>query len=399
MGPKFQDRSGKAPRSDYRPRELITDRRAFAKWLNTAPTEKDESLPTGWNILWPNRIRQIRLSRGIETTSVLALKTGHIGYQRLCCLERGIKVGRDSELELLAAALDCRTSDLILPPLSRSETVQWMETWSTKHTIGGDHHSVLLSAYYRLLIARTGVSRNKVTDLARINGFKASFTNLFALWHAEKPVDRYADQTMDFVMFLACASSWEAVIDQSRVAYRTGQTQRHIEDLQKPRVRYAPEDPDRRAPWTFVTDPFRPTISRRVHLTAFSTEPGEGKTDACIRLKREKKETRFAQTTAICRQASEFAAATTLPQERMLRLFPHDRESALLLTKKLKPASLRKAILRARLVQLSERHDLDSKIVADTLEMTRERFNQLRKKGSKSVATTGLTGSILGAAS
>ena len=179
MGANYRKHTGRAPRSDYGPRKLIaatslsSKERFYGKNQPATANDntKDESLPKGWSILEPNRVKERRLAAGYPTTDSLALKIGTMSYQRLHKIESGIVVVRDSEYELIARTLEMPVHMLQLPMLMHSETVQWMELWGKDQRLeeGGDHDAVLLAAYVRYHAREKDLNKAKICKQAKVN--------------------------------------------------------------------------------------------------------------------------------------------------------------------------------------------------------------------------------------
>lgn len=265
----------RAPRTEYGPRALLPDaygsRPEARKYGKGRDLDRgEEALPREMAVLCPNRIRERRKAAGFDNAMAFARRLDSIPYQRLVRIETGRVIVRESEYELVADALKIDVEALKLPVLTRSETAEWNGKWGPDNRIeeGGDHDSVLLSAYVRQLVRATGRSR---TPLAKELG--APGNTLCAIWHAEKPIDRYPDTTMAVVIRLAKAESWDTVILRSRQLYDEGRLSAEIAEIHEPRVRYAPEDPDRKAPWTYEADPFRTRQPRREAATPLSAPP------------------------------------------------------------------------------------------------------------------------------
>lgn len=268
-------RTHQRPRDVYAPRVLLPGAygslpkfRKFGK--DQRGSRGKESLPEEFAVLCPNRIREIRLAAGFENVTAFTRHIGSISYQRLIKIETGRVIVRESEYEILADALKVEVEDLKLPLLTQSETAEWNSRWGAKRRIeeGGDHDSVLLAAYVRKLVKNTGTAR---TALLKNAGYPNNC--LSKIWYADLPIDRHPDSTMAIVIKLAKVESWDEVIMTSRRLYDDYQLQDEISEVQQPRVRYAPEDPDRRAPWTYEPDPFRTRKGRRQAATPLSATP------------------------------------------------------------------------------------------------------------------------------
>ena len=264
MGANYRISTGRAPREDYAPRKLISSTdtvyRGSSRRKSPSPQNdnvEDESLPRGWSILEPNRIKERRLAAGYKTTDALSLKINSISYLRLHKIECGIVVVRESEYELIADALGLTVDQLKLPMLMKSETVQWMDLWGADRTIeeGGSHNDVLLAAYVRYHAHKFEMGPTQVAKHVGVPQNAMHF-----IWHAAKPIDRYPDTTMHATMKLTGHDSWDEVITASQDHYQAGHLEDFVKDVQKPRVRYAPEDPSKMAPSTYDTNPFRPPV-------------------------------------------------------------------------------------------------------------------------------------------
>lgn len=276
MSADYRERTGRAPRTDYGPRKLLpvnsnTKNRRFYGKDHAGPINdngKDESLPRGWSILEPNRVKERRIAAGFPSASDLSLHIGTMSYQRLKKIENGRVVVRASEYELIAKAMGIAIHYLQLPMLMRSQTVEWMERWGADNTIeeGGDHDAVLLAAYVRYHVHRLGLNKSRACIAANVPGNALHF-----IWHAAKPIDRYPDTTMKVAMMISNDNDWNEVIANSQNYYLAGDLKKFILDVQKPRVRYAPEDPSKMAPWTYDTDPFRTRQPRERYVNAYSS--------------------------------------------------------------------------------------------------------------------------------
>lgn len=265
----------KAPRTDYGPRKLVrTEHGRFdkARGFGKAPhaPRGGLTLPEAWSIVCPNRITERRKAAGMEFVTDLHRAVEVISYQRLVRMEIGRVIIRDSEYELVADALGLTEDDLKLPILTHSETVEWARKWGAQTQIeeGGDEDSVILAAYVRKLVSVTGVARTALCEQ-----FGAPANCLARIWYAEKPIDRWPDSTMTVVIKLSKARTWDDVVTRARALYRNGGLVDEIADVVRPRIRYAPEDPDRKAPWTYETDPLRTRKGKRQTQTPLSAAP------------------------------------------------------------------------------------------------------------------------------
>lgn len=321
------------PRETYGPRSLLPapfgsrpETRLYGKGMEI--DRGVEALPAETAVLCPNRIRERRIQAGFDNTMAFARHIDAISYQRLMKIETGRVVVRESEYELVADALRIKVEDLKLPLLTRSETAQWNERLGVERRLeeGGDHDSVLLSAYVRKLVEATGSAR---TTILREWGYHSN--TLCRVWHAEKPIDRYPDSTMAVVIRLAHAESWDAVILNSRQLYADHALADEIRAVQEPRVRYAPEDPDRRAPWSYSTDPFRARMSRAQTLTPLSAGMVERIRDRRQREKeegvRQRQEYRSLMQ-RVCRDVVD-EARTGDVREMLERFYPEESRAAL----------------------------------------------------------------------
>lgn len=268
----------RAPRRYYGPRTLVSTgtgrygkSRIYGK-RQDAPRGKT-TLPEAWSTVCPNRITERRIAAGMENVIDLHRAIGVISYQRLVKMEIGRVLIRDSEYELVADALKLHEDDLKLPLLTHSETIRWTDKWGARRQIeeGGDEDSVILAAYVRFLVEESGISR---TSICR--QFGAPENCLSAMWYAEKPIDRWPDTAMSVVIKLSRAKDWDEVILSSRAMHADRALDDHIADVVKPRIRYAPEDPDRKAPWTYETNPFRTRKAKRQVQTPLSAAPADG---------------------------------------------------------------------------------------------------------------------------
>lgn len=154
---------GVRPRDEYGPRRLLPEtygRRAEYRAFDKKKDDPrgDEALPAEWAVVCPNRICERRKAAGYPTTMQLARAMATISYQRLKKMEHGRVIVRESEFELVAAHLGVPVEDLKLPLLTASETSEWNRIWGPSKLIeeGGDHDSVLLSAYVRKLVDDSG---------------------------------------------------------------------------------------------------------------------------------------------------------------------------------------------------------------------------------------------------
>ncbi len=389
MGPDYQNTSGTRPREVYAARSLLTDRAKFLARISEArEPAKDESLPYAWDIIWPNRIRERREACKIPSAAALANKAGEISYQRLCRLECGTHVARQSELELISRALECDPDDLKLPVLTLSQTSAWKQEWSQLRTCGGDHDAVLLAAYVRHLVEQTGRTRNQIIKLFREN-WPIPFNALNKIWFAATTVDRHPDTTMFVIMQLSGISNWEDVIRDSRRLYRKGALALHITDVQAPRVRFAPEDPDARAPWTYAIDPFRQRKERRYHIAAHTAHPGETKAEIRKRERQEQRDTYVFDTREFCRKVIEWSASTPNIERRLTRLFPDDPGGAERLKALADEKYPRIAAARARIVRRAQSRPLHKPTAAAMLGITPERLRQLINLPAHTIAITG----------
>lgn len=394
MGIGFNGTNGRRPREIYASRTLIADRNVFlARVSRQHNVERDESLPEGWEIIWPNRIRERREACKITKTTDLAALAGHISYQRLARLEAGTHIGRRSELELIARPLKCHPDELELPVLTLSQTREWKRQWSRARTSGGDHDAVLLAAYVRHLVELTGQTRNEIIKL--IGAKRPIPMNcLSKIWFASCSIDRHPDTTMSVIMQVSGMKSWEEVIFDSRTLYSAGTLAGHIEEVRAPRVRYAPEDPDARAPWTFVADPFRNNQKRRVHISAHTTRPSETKTEMLKRQKREDREAIAFETREFCRKVIEWTVGAGAVNTRLHRLFPADPAATKALYASMTDDQARIAAVRARIVKRAGQPRFHTATAAAMLGITAERLRQLTKIPSSSIAITGFAGRV-----
>ena len=391
MGPDYHDNTGGRPRAVYKPREIDVPDVVlpFAGTQETA--SRNEALPEGWDIVWPNRIRERRECLRISSTAELAQLAGHISYQRLCKLERGIAVARMSELELLAAPLQCAPDDLTLPALSLSETVRWKSEWGSARVEGGDHNAVVLAAFVRKLVEDVGLTRDNIARQAREQGITSTSNPFKGIWHAEKPVDRWPDNTMRLIMYLAAAGTWSQVLCRAAEAYAAGALAEQVASVRRPRVRYAPEDPDRRAPWTYAIDPFRHRRSRRIHISGFSTGLPMSATERQKIEKRQAKQELIDETTRICRRIIDWTTSSSDLETRLRRLIPADKDGVSSLIRELDDATLTISAARARVIHLSHKTRIHAPTAAALLGITDARFYQLRRADRTTVDCTGFS--------
>jgi hypothetical protein len=378
-----QEPRNRKPRAEYGARALMPlpfgklgEARAYGKAPGAA--RGSVTLPEAWSVVCPNRITERRADAGMEFVSDLHRAIGSISYQRLVKMEIGRVIIRDSEYELVADALGINEADLRMPLLTHEETIAWNRKWGSRTQIeeGGDEDSVLLAAYVRYLVERTGKARAAICD-----DLGAPGNCLSGIWYAEKPIDRWPDSTMTVVIRLAEAANWDDVITTSRTLHGDGLLDDHVTDVIKPRIRYAPEDPDRKAPWTYETDAFRTHKPKRQVRTPLSAEPlAERSADRMLRerteartAKRGHREVRRAQ---FARMLDDALAAD--PLERLKTLFPDTPNEALtaLAGEKAKAAYV---ISRATLVR-ETRNTADRAMVAELLDVTEERVRQIVKK-------------------
>lgn len=263
-----------APREYYGPRKLLPAE-AYGHYANARLYGKavdvergDEALPPEWFVLCPNRITERREAAGYLSTGMFATALNSINYQRLRKLETGRVIVRESEYELIAQKLGIHVDELKLPLLTQSETVEWNGLWGPKKRIeeGGDHDAVILAAFFRFTLHKLGLNRHSLKT------YHANTGVLGRLWHAEKPIDRHSDSGMLTMIQVTASKDWNDVIEKSQAAYKEGFLTKYIKDVHKPRVRYAPEDPDRRAPWTYETNAFRVKRGKRRVQTPFTPD-------------------------------------------------------------------------------------------------------------------------------
>ena len=330
--------SSRRPREYYGPRKLVAansnstkqqfyGKSAIASANDNANNDnaKDESLPRGWSILEPNRVKERRLAAGYETADQLALKIATMSYARLHKIESGLVVVRDSEYELIAKVLGIPVHHLQLPMLMHSETVQWMEIWGKEDRLeeGGDHDAVILAAYVRYHAERRQL--NKATICANA---KVPTNAMHFIWHAAKPIDRYPDTTMMATMMLTENSSWDNVIKDSRGYYAAGMLIDQVKKVQAPRVRYAPEDPDKRAPWTYDVDPFREHQPRSQYVNAYTSE-GTRATPTKIKdlTERRSRTKRLIQFYNDAKLIHRIAMRDKDPRATLLEYHPHEHKA------------------------------------------------------------------------
>ena len=384
MGANYRVKTGTAPRNDYSKRKLVPVKtkspkeRLYGKGVPTPENDnvRDESLPRGWSILEPNRIKERRLAAGYATTDALSMKIDSISYLRLHKIENGIVVVRESDYELIAQTLGIPVSSLKLPMLMQSETVRWMEMFGADKVIeeGGDHDAVILAAYVRYHANRIGLSQTQIT--AKLGG---PSNCLHFIWYAAKPIDRYPDSTMMITMKLTKHDSWDAVIVGSQHAYREGLLTRFVELVRRPRVRYAPEDPSKRAPWTYDVDPFRTFKPRDRFINAYTSRRSREQDERLREMTLRRGDTRlriryYQEMKAIEREARIMRD----PIAMLADLFPDYRD---IIEEGASLYYARVAYARVRVIDyLLKNNDLFVKPAALFLGLTSERIRQLKSK-------------------
>lgn len=386
----LQQEKREAPRPHYGQRSLIDaeygklgNARAYGKGP-TAP-RGSVTLPEAWSIVCPNRIAERRRAAGYEHVSEFHRALGSISYQRLVRMEIGRVIIRDSEYELVADLLGLHEDDLKLPLLTQPETLEWSRKWGARKQVeeGGDEDSVVLAAYVRRLVGHTGRSR---TAICQEWGFPGNC--LAGIWHAEKPIDRWPDTTMGAVIRLAKAANWDDVVTTSMALHADNALDDEIAEVVKPRVRYAPEDPDRKAPWTYEADPFRTRKGKRQVQTPVSAEPmRETAAQRGRREKAEKKQRRADHLTEMRRSyAAVIDEARTGDQTAMIEaLFPDaPRHQVEDLTSQPRLAAM--IIARVALVRLPV-DTAERQIAADLLGVSIERIRQIANQDDGRLAT------------
>lgn len=367
---------GVRPRDDYGPRKLLPDtygRRIEYRAYDKKPDDPRgvEAIPAEWAVICPNRVAERSRAAGYPTTKHFARALGSISYQRLKRIEIGRVLVRESEYELIADHLELDVEALKLPLLTLEETTGWNRLWGPEKLIeeGGDHDSVVLSAYVRMLVEETGSRRNQI---AREMGFNTN--TLSFIWYAEKPIDRYPDSTMSIVIRLSGAENWDEVILASRKLYEEGQLKPYVLAIQQPRIRYAPEDPDRRAPWTYETDPLRVRERRRAVQTPLSAVPLPG-----TKVEREKA-ARLAERQRVRDEARAGMLAIIervrhADLEMLHEVFPADPEGV----RKLKalPLSTIRTMMARTLIARTAARDFQRIIAAELLGVSKERVRQM----------------------
>jgi hypothetical protein len=387
MGANYREKTGKAPRQNYKERKLISesfslDKIKAAHGIPLKPDNdniKDESLPRGWNILEPNRIKERRIAAGYDTTDKLSLKINSISYLRLSRLENGLLVGRESEYELIAQALEIPVASLKLPMLMRSETIQWMDLWGAKKTSGegGDHDSVLLAAYLRYQAESKNTNPHAICSKLGLRSSTLSF-----MWHAEKTVDRYSDSAMYAAMALTEQDTWDDVVRESQLSYARGEISDYVRWVQKPRVRYAPEDPDKRAPWTYDIDPFRTAKKREKFENSYSRPKSlKGRINFKNHVEKLKdKRSDIHKRIKYYRDMKmivDIVRKTESPAQMLLEKYPNHKKKEDFLQSKDYARRVLLRILCIKYLRLND--DLYVKPVAPILGMTSERVRQLKK--------------------
>lgn len=369
--------ASKAPREYYGPRKLLPNchRRHERRYNKTLNGQRgSEALPDGWNVLCPNRIKEVRMRLGIESCLALVKKLGSINYQRLHKLETGRVVVRDSEFQLIAQCLGVDVTQLTLPLLTQSETVEWQRRWGLAKQIeeGGDHDSVILAAYMRHLVSSSDKSLNRLCAEG-VRGHPIPHTTANRMWHAERPIDRYPDNAMFFMMHLSGKSSWDDVVLESRRLYNAQALYFYVDQVRAPRKRYAPEDPDRRAPWTYDIDPGRPKKHRALIQTPLSADP-ETAGKRTVKETARQKEIREA-TLRIEKSISGLDAGNITAALR--GLFPDDIEIVGALLRD-NPVMARTIALRARCIR-NIRHTCEFALLGARLGISRERVRQIEQ--------------------
>ena len=401
MGADYRKHEGRAPRTDYSPRRLVpvssasSHERLYGKGPQGPSNDnafndntRDESLPRGWSILEPNRIKERRLAAGYATTHALAMRIGSMAYLRLHKIENGLVVVRDSEYELIARTLGIPVHSLQLPMLMHSQTVQGMETWGKDAQIeeGGDHDAVLLAAYVRHHAAKRHLNKARICSLAKVPS-----NAMHHIWHAAKPIDRYPDTTMKATMMLTENTSWDNVIIDSRAYYAGGLLTDCIRQVQEPRVRYAPEDPDKRAPWTYDVDPFRSHQPRTQFVNAYTDPeaPGISPTKAKILEERKNRTRMFLQNYNDAKLIVKMVKEDEDPVATLLEYHPKHRDAILAIGS---DEAARVTLHRMMCVRYLEIHPgSPTAAFARTLRITPERLRQLRHR----VRAEGLPGVIM----
>lgn len=382
MGANYRKHTGQAPRSDYSPRKLVPansnspKERFYGKGEPKSANDnaKDESLPKGWSILEPNRVKERRLAAGYATTDSLAMKIGTMSYQRLHKIESGVVVVRDSEYELIAQVLEMPVSMLKLPMLMHSETVRWMELWGKDQRLeeGGDHDAVLLAAYVRYHARKRNLNKAKICKMAKVSSNAMHF-----IWHAAKPIDRYPDSTMMATMMLTGNSSWDKVIRGSLSHYAAGLLTEEIKKVQKPRVRYAPEDPDKRAPWTYDINPLREHQPRRQFINAYAQQtPVEWEARIKGIKERRRKTHRLIEIYEDAKIMVGYARDDKNPLNTLMELCPYERETIAEISNQW---DARVILLRFIVISyLQDNEDVTAASFASILGVTPERVYQMQ---------------------
>ena len=397
MGADYRQATGRRPRDDYGPRTLIpansnsSKERFYGKGdiASANDNQKDESLPRGWSVLEPNRIKERRIAAGYATTHALSMAIGTMAYMRLHKIENGLVVVRDSEYELIARTMGIPVHLLQLPMLMHSQTVQWMELWGRDERLeeGGDHDAVLLAAYVRHHAKARRLNKAKICRMAKVPPNAMHY-----IWHAAKPIDRYPDTTMLATMKLTGNSSWDNVIMDSQAFYAAKMLTEEIAEIHKPRMRYAPEDPDRRAPWTYDVDPFRLRQPRTQFVNSYTDPeaPGIAPSKAKIINERRERTRRFLQNYNDAKLIVKMVREDDDPIATLLEYHPMHREAILAIKS---DAAARMTLHRMMCIRYLETHPgTPTTTFARTLGITRERLRQLRHK----VNDHGLPGAIMG---
>jgi hypothetical protein len=217
------------------------------------------ALPRGWSFICPNRIQEQRLAKGYESVASLYRKIKTISYARLVTLETGRVYVRDSEFELIAKHLNLKAEDLRLPPLSQEETLEWAENWTFQmFPEGGDKESVLVAAYTLHCIQNMGLN---ISSFARRYDFPR--IKVADVINTKRMVNDYDEESKAAIKLATGETSYTSVIRKANEAYKKGHINYEIERIRAPRLKFMPEDPDKRAPWTYETDPFRKKLHKR----------------------------------------------------------------------------------------------------------------------------------------
>lgn len=204
-------------------------------------------LPVAWDILQPNAIAETRMMRGYASLMALSRAIPSIPYARLYKLEKGTSIARDSELDIIARTLRTKPDKLVLAPMTASEAQAWAEVYSGRRqrVHGGDEQAVTLAAAIRATMKRKHIAPSSIVE-----DYRLPYVTYHKMINAERPIDRWSPRAMTAIIRLMGARDWDGVILASRRMKASGQLDALIREIVKPRVRFHPDDPDPRSPWT-----------------------------------------------------------------------------------------------------------------------------------------------------